>query len=381
MKSFISSLLTILLIFPWILGRLDFETRENDSRLYTIFVQQLNKKPLSKIVTLEWGNNSPYEDPNNPYVRDHLIGQFIPSVILSKLGIDPRYAHYTINQVYRFLFPLIIYFLVLKIFGSSAAIVSLIASHLNVVNLNYVFRANQELPLLFFLFISVYGLFFETRRSRFAYYFGCIGSFLVKGLAGIIQYPIWFIRDFFFQNNKKQVVSRYVLLSLLLLATAGLYELWFRTTTGNEFWPAYFNIQVFGRNPKAGSFPMKSFPYYFSRSIGYALPWFLGCYFIIRSWRLNLLNEEQKKLITTFLSISISYILIFSLFSRAASRYIFPTYFLMTVLGAIGISIKIKDRIESRVFKSPILIHQVLYWLILITNLVIFAIRGKNFTV
>ncbi len=87
-KKVLISTLLLLFAFPAFLGFADYEARENDSRLYTKFVQQLAEKPLSEFIALEWQGLSVYADPDNPYVRDHLIGQFIPSTLLTKLGWD-----------------------------------------------------------------------------------------------------------------------------------------------------------------------------------------------------------------------------------------------------------------------------------------------------
>ena len=103
---------------PFAMRSADFEARENDSRLYTKFVGQLAKKNLSDLVALEWQGMSAYSDKENPYVRDHLIGQFIPSVLMAKIGWDWQFSHYIVNQIYRFLIPWLLFLFCSKFFDS-----------------------------------------------------------------------------------------------------------------------------------------------------------------------------------------------------------------------------------------------------------------------
>ena len=84
---------------------------------------------------------------------------------------------------------------------------------------------------------------------------GGIFGFLVKGLVGLIHFPLWgllYLYYFLFKKTHKREFLWLLGLGLILLITAGLYELWFQKVTGYPFWRAYFEIQVFGRGGTSG---------------------------------------------------------------------------------------------------------------------------------
>jgi len=380
MKSIYLSLVIIFFGLPFLFSEFHFESRENDSRLYTIFVEQLSEKPLSHLAALEWRHMSAYTDESNPYVRDHLVGQFIPSVIMAKLGWNPKYSHYVINQLYRFLIPLFFYYLFQLYFSKEAALLVLVSSHLSLISFNYVFRANQELPLLFGLVLAMIGKaqFTQINRYSMLFYFSNLWTFLVKGFAGLIHLPFWALQSMKSQADKKKEFIIFFVLFLCLLATAGLYEVWFKNLTGTSFWEGYVQIQVLGRNPEK-SVIFSSLPYYLSRSLSYSLPWCFGLYFIFKLLKEKKFSPEQKSFIYSNLAIIASYLIFFGFFSRKASRYIFPAYFLIIALGATGIGYKTKEKYH-RFLKNKLIIHSTLYWSIFTINFIIFLIGGKQYS-
>lgn len=377
-KKVLISTLLLLFAFPAFLGFADYEARENDSRLYTKFVQQLAEKPLSEFIALEWRGLSVYADPDNPYVRDHLIGQFIPSTLLAKLGWDGRYAHYLINQLYRFFIPLLMFFLFSRFFSSELSFAVIVATQVNSIALNYGLRANQEQALMFTLLMTMLGYFsLASLKGRLGLLcFGLYG-FLVKGLVGLIQYPFWVLHGFLNKEKRRERVGWLFLLGVVCLVISLLYEWWFQSVTGYSFWEAYFRIQIFGRG-KSGGVPFASLGYYIPRSLGYALPWTFGLYFL---WKQRAeFNKEQRDFLSFILWNIGGYLLIFGLFSRTASRYIFPVYSLLASLGALGYALAFeKFRGLSRKV-APLTLHHLLFWSILLFQCGLFLYRGKTFT-
>lgn len=375
MRSFLLSLFILLFCGPLLFRLADYEARENDSRLYTKFVQQLGERPMSEMIALKWVP-TPYADPDNPYVRDHLIGQFIPSVLLVKLGWDDRYAHYVVNQVYRLFIPFLLFLFFASYFTKGESLLVLIAAHLNTIALNYGLRANQEQALLFSMVLSFFGFFYLKQTKGLAlYYASATFGFLIKGLVGLIQYPFWFAYAFFKKDKRKMV--HLALLGIFLLVVSALYEWWFREASGYPFWEAYFRIQIFGRS-KSGGTPFASLLYYLPRSISYALPWSLGTYFL---WReRSKMNSEQKSVLSFLLWNIGGYLLIFGYFSRNASRYIFPVYYLVTCMGALGIGLWFKEKSENLIKKvDPVHIHLLLFWIIFILQYCLFLYKGKTY--
>ena len=374
MKLLLISISLILFLVPGLFRMADYEARENDSRLYTRFVGQLEARPISQIIALEWRNYSPYQDPNSPYVRDHLVGQFVPSVILSKLGWDSAFVHYVVNQLYRLLIPILLYLVALKYVDRTKAFWIMLSGHLNIMALNYGLRANQEQALLFGFALSLYGFsHFDLKRGRLAFYFGGTFAFLVKGLVGLIHYPFWILWVLIFSSSKKRDISILASLGLLLILSAGLYEYWFQNITGVSFWKGYFEIQVFGRKGPAST-PFSSIAYYTSRTFSYSLPWILGIYFLIK----NETTKLEGKYISLCALLSVGLVVILGSFSRHASRYIFPVYYLVSGLGALGYSNLSKLKEASSRF-DHIRAHFVLYWSIFLIQYVTFLYKGKTY--
>jgi 4-amino-4-deoxy-L-arabinose transferase-like glycosyltransferase len=352
----------------------NFEARENDSRLYTRFVGQLEERPVVEFIALEWRNFSPYQDPNSPYVRDHLVGQFIPSVALAKIGWDSQYVHYVINQLYRLFIPLLLYFFALSFLDSKKAFWVMVCGHINVMALNYGLRANQEQALLFGLLLSLYGFTeFQKKRGKLAFFLGSLFGFLVKGLVGLLHYPFWILWVLIFSQRKKEDIFKLVMVGIAILICSGLYEFWFWQVTGVSFWRGYFEIQVFGRNGPS-SLPFSSLLYYIKRSVGYCLPWLFGIFWLIK--RQKSLSEKQFLTFCTILSLG--FLLIFGAFSRHASRYIFPVYYLLSAVGAVGYAhLNIFGRWASRM--TALKCHLLLFWTIFFIQYGTYLYKGKTY--
>jgi len=332
-----------------------FQARENDSRLYTKFTTQLTKeKPLKEIVALEWQGLSEYTDPNNPYVRDHFIGQFIFPVIISKLGFPSEYSLYFLNTIYRLLFIFIFFLVVKEFIEKEKALVVLWALQLCLINFTYQLRANHEQFLLLCLICTILGYIKINHGAiyRILFVIGFIFSFLTKGLAAItllpILFSIWFIL-YRKQEDKKYTNFFWILISFFaLVITLFLYEVWFQAVTGYPFLAAYFKIQVYGRSIKdsASIHPfvlqkMINIFYYLSRALINALPWILLLvlslgtkFYKTKSLKLDL-SVKTKQLIWILINFVLVYILLFSLSNRLAQRYIFPAYYAFTTLVLI----------------------------------------------
>jgi len=273
----------------------------------------------------------------------------------------------------------------------------MIAAHINPMSLNYEMRANQEQALLFGFLLCLFG-FFKLQESygKLLFVFGGIFGFLVKGLAGLIHFPFWgllYLYYFVFKGTHKRELLWLVSLGLILFLTAGLYELWFQEVTGYTFWRVYFEIQVFGRGGTSGK-PFSSLFYYLPRALGYAGPWSLGLILLAENRREILLDslESKKKLTFIYLigSIVVGYILSLGYFSRKASRYIFPVYYLIASLGAIGFNglltntrfdfkvLNIKEKLTNL---SPINLHLILFWIIIVGQYLLQLYKGKTYTI
>lgn len=374
MKKIGISLLFILLLIPQFLRLADFEARENDSRLYTHFVKQLSEKPIHKVIGLEWQNMSPYQDPTNLYVRDHLVGQFIPSVILTKLGWDWRYAHYTVNQLYRFFIPWLFFIIFSRFASKQASLLVLASAHLNPMALNYGLRANQEQPLVFALALALWGYFnLEKLKGVSALYLGSAFAFWVKGLAGLSFFPFWGLHSLLNWKSRPKQLIYLIGLAFFLVLSALFYEQWFSAVTGFPFWEAYCKIQVFGRRSTEDVIAFSSIGYYLVRTMSYSLPWSIGLLFFFK----NKVTRDEKEMISLLGIISVGVVLIFGYFGRRASRYIFPIYYFLAALGALGVSKKWKKNITL----DGLNLHLILFWGIFLIQFLVYCYKGKTYTV
>ncbi|OFZ51289.1 MAG: hypothetical protein A2381_01635 [Bdellovibrionales bacterium RIFOXYB1_FULL_37_110] len=379
-----------------------FQARENDSRLYTIFVTQLTlDKPLSEIVALEWRGQSEYADPHNPYVRDHFIGQFIFPVILSKLGFPSEYSLYFLNTLYRLLLIFMLYLIVKEFIEKETAIIILWALPLTPINFSYQLRANHEQLLSLCIALCVLGLIKINKGILYQILFitGFVFSFLTKGLAAIILFPtlafIWFVL-YFKPNQKKMTNLVWLIFSfLVLLLVFYLYELWFKKVTGYPLIEAYYQIQIYERSLQEGSttnsFLMQkigNFLYYISRTLINGLPWslLLIVAIIIKYLKTKKLKSEFPKsttmLIWILASFPVIYILLFSISDRLAQRYIFPAYyFFNTLILVILIQYSPALKKFQQYLNSKIKPHYILIWmwfLLIVSALGMYFLKGGH---
>ncbi|WP_417336296.1 glycosyltransferase family 39 protein [Halobacteriovorax marinus] len=349
-KKFLIPTLWILVIavLAIIIVRTDYAARENDSRLYSIFTQQLAGKPFSKINTLEWQGSSAFSETETPYVRDHLIGQFIFPVIIAKLGYSSKHAIYLANIIYKALSLYFIYLLVSYYFEKNIALLTTILIQLTPISLNYQMRANHE-PLLLLLTLASLYCSIRVKDSKFfsiPTFLATQLCFLVKGIAFIPIMPIIFIANIFNQENiRKPNIKQLLILSAICFSTiltAIAYEYLFRSNTGHSFFEKYIQVQIMGRSfaeDKSNIFLLsniKTFTYYIGRVLVYSMPWSLIAIIILLRNKFKLqITDKSKNLYLTLLLSSLIYILVFSISSRTASRYIYPAYYLLNIITII----------------------------------------------
>jgi len=381
-QRFLISTLWILVIavLAIIIVQTDYEARENDSRLYSIFTQQLAGKPFSKINTLEWQKQSPYLEIETPYVRDHLIGQFIFPVIIAKLGYSSKHAIYLANIIYKALSLYFIYLLVSYYFEKNIALLTTILIQLTPISLNYQMRANHE-PLLLLLALASLYCSIRIKDSKvfsIPTFLATQLCFLVKGIAFIPIMPIIFIANIFNQENiRKPNIKQLLILSAICFSTiltAIAYEYLFRSKTGHSFFEKYIQVQIMGRSfaeDKSNIFLLsniKSFTYYIGRVLTYSMPWSLIAIVILLRNKFKLqITDKSKNLYLTLLLSSLIYILVFSISSRTASRYIYPAYFFVST-----VSMTFLFKNYHRVFRSRdfyLIIPAILFFILTTLNI------------
>ena len=386
--------ISVVTIFAIVLSKVDYRARENDSRLYTKFLQQISQRPFSKIVEVHWVK-SHYMDRTSPYVRDHLIGQFIVPYAMVKLGIDASNALYLFNTIIQIGWLYLLFYLVRLFTGSSHEDLLLWGMLLPPAWV-YALRANHEQPLLFCTLLAIVAgvKLGDNWRWIGLVIVSVLWAFLIKGF-GFMMVPIAFGTTFIINHFKmttefwSKLIISIVLVTLSLGLCAYGYEQWFYSLTGESFFEAYWRIQIVGRSLDGNTGfnvlgKLYNSYYYFSRILAYSAPWslmFLGIVFWKRA-EFALWWTSNSKLVLSFSIYIIINILIFSLIDRKASRYLFPAYFLAYALFASSVLFwKPKWRLSERTFfkNSKLSLHSyaAFLWLFLhCLSLFIYVARG-----
>jgi 4-amino-4-deoxy-L-arabinose transferase-like glycosyltransferase len=335
----------------------NYVARENDSRLYGRFTKQLNEKPLSQYLALEWRDYSPhFAETETPYVRDHLIGQFLFPVFLAKIGVPVTHAIYIANAIYKILSILLLFLIAKSFYSLKVASILTFLIQLIPVSLNYQMRANHEPALLLLVLLSIYSTINLDRKLFFTFIlFFCVQfCFLIKGVAFLPLLPV-ILATYLINSYKDKVTlnwNKLIILGVIFLSpllTAYLYEILFYKTTGHPFFSKYIKTQLMDRAFKQqdAGIPVikniKAFGYYFSRTLSYSLPWSLLALIILVK---NRFKFSLEKIHVTLITGTLIYILTFSISSRTASRYIHPSYFLFSASCILYAFSKFEERIK-----------------------------------
>lgn len=317
----------ILLSSPYI-------ARENDSRLYARIVNDQAERPWSEFIAPKWNGAEHYAETETPYFRDHLAGIFFLPTILAKIGINGMQATYVCSLLYKTL-TLFFFFLWLRLYVSTEiAGLIVLGLQLNPQSMNYTLRANHEALLLLFM---VFGIWANNTRRYSLAILACVGSYLTKGLPGLILAGILALETVWHQRKLLWPSLRFVSTLLIVVGISYAYEQWFKNVTGYSFFEKYISTQIMGRSvegAKQVSFfvvMLKSLGYYSSRVLSYALPWTIGI-FAIKKFK-----PSDKPIWQSCLCVVVPYIVFFSLFNRTASRYIYPAFYFAMIIGLLAL--------------------------------------------
>lgn len=330
--------LLVFTLFAIIFSQVDYFARENDSRLYTKFLYQLSEKPIKEIVVVRW-TESAYTDPTSPYVRDHLIGQFIIPVLMVKLGMPASHALYLFNNLVQIAIAYALFYLSFLLTGRYWGDLLLFVSFLP-QSWVYTLRANHEQPLsLMVLLAMIAGIQISKHRAWLLVgVISVVSAFLIKGL-GFLMVPISFSIGVLFAQGigYKQILRLFLyalLITMALLICIWVYEQWFVSLIGDSFFKRYWEIQISGRTLKTNSSfsllgKIQNINYYFSRTLAYTAPWsllFVGVLIQKRS-EAKQWFKKNVRWIFALTSFVLLYILVFAWFDRKASRYLYPAYY------------------------------------------------------
>ena len=356
-----ASWILVLALISVFIVKSNYVARENDSRLYSKFTAQLAKKPISEMLALEWKNSSVYAETETPYVRDHLIGQFIFPVLMVKSGVSQKHAIYIVNTIYKLLSLLLMFLIARRFYSDKVSALLTVLIQIIPVSLNYQMRANHEPALLLLTLGVILGAMnIRSNKKYFILIAFCINfCFLIKGLAFLPILPItlasYLIYNYFEKSIcKKDIAYLGLVFSSIIILAIG-YEFYFRYLTGFNFFEQYYQVQFVNRSFKAveSTVPLlnniKAVAYYSSRLLSYSLPWSLFALILLVKDKFIIKSMNEKKFYSMMIAGSLIYILTFSISGRLASRYIYPAYYLFSSACILFVL----KRFESKIKLSP----------------------------
>lgn len=319
-------LAAIAVVFP-------YEYRDSDSLAYQHIARRLASRPTAEWIRPEWWGHG----GNTGLFRDHPPGIFLLPASLIRLGVPGRSAPLVANFLYMLLLLLALHGLVKTLAGNSAAWGSVFAFVLTPIFLQYLMRANHELPLALAVVAGLYGLARCEESLRWSALYGAamLLAVFTKGVSGLAlslsSAALWAVAF-----RTRRVLWVIAAGHLLALAAVLGFEALYRSAAGEGFLRFYFGFQG-GKAVEAGFHPVKklyNIVWYLARILWFAAPWVLFLvYYALRSLRKRS-DLLRGRFLRLALAASAAVVLFFSLFDRKADRYIFPAYVLLAAAGA-----------------------------------------------
>jgi 4-amino-4-deoxy-L-arabinose transferase-like glycosyltransferase len=333
-----------LLLAAAVLAAIEYRARDPDSRLYAEIAADLAARPAAHWIAPSF--------PPGWYMkglfREHPAGIHLLPALLGRLGYPPLQAAYLANALYQVLsLVLICRLAALLVSGVEARALGLVVQLLPIA-FTFRVRANHEQAVLLCLLVAVYGAERSRRQPIFAAAMaaGLVGLLLVKGVfavMGIVACALWiFVRREADGGSTGRAAFGLAGTAVLVVATAGLYELLYRAATGEPFWSVNLGRQLGVAAASRSEAPLLEKPYnlvwYTARVLWFAFPWslVLAAWLALRRWRSAIPCAGPSRDGLVFVVLLTALLVgAFSLSDRRADRYIFPVYFAVGSAGAV----------------------------------------------
>ena len=322
-----AALFIIVCVFP-------YEYRDSDSSCYSSLSQKLARRPYGEWCAPQWGGHG----GNEGLFLEHPPGILWLPALFIQAGVKADRAALCANFVYL----LSCLFLIFKLaerrgdsllgWGAAWGVI------LTPAFLQYLIRANQEPPLALAVLAGIYGLvrLRDSRWGGWLFAAALVLAVMIKGVSvawlSLLAGMFWLL-----ESRDRKTVSWIAAGHLIALASAALFEAWFRGVAQQGFWSSYFAIQ--GGRSLAGAFrPLHAaynFAWYAARVLWFAAPWtFLLIYDGTASARKKRSFPRDGFVRVLLLSVAAVAVL-FSLLDRKADRYVFPAYLLAALAGLL----------------------------------------------
>ena len=321
----------------------DYQSTSGDSRYYNEQVSQLLALPVSQWIAPKWGDNHYGRDPDDHF-RDHPAGHFVPGAILAQLGMPSRHALHLVGMLSQLISIVVLTSLAARFVAPERALAILWALQLMPISVSHGIRANHEQAMLLAVVLAIYGAVRMVDNFAWALLVAAAvnGIFFIKGLAVVIG-PVLAVVAFVAaagRERRERIAPGLAVLACVTLtvpAVIGLHELAYRSATGGvsflaEYWPLQIESRSWSHDGNAALSRLDVLGYYLQRLLVYTLPWSALALLLGFVRRPDAPQDAGARRLTWILAgSSVTYILVFSLSPRHASRYVYPSFFLLAV--------------------------------------------------
>ena len=325
---------------------------DSDSGLHIGFVERLNTLPVGRWIAPEWWGLWGFDG----LYREHPVGILIPPLILAKLGFPTSEAPLLANAIYQVLSLVIIQNLATTVVPAVEARALTWLLQLIPIAFTYRIRANHEQAVLLLFFVALWSVEKSRRDARWIglLAFSTAAAVLVKGVFVawlFIGCAAWLLvvrnegsRSDRFRSRIRSDLQAWTGLAISFAAVVGVicgYELLYRHVTHESFLATYFSRQIGAAAEARGTSyavqKLSNLIFYSSRLLWFAFPASLAVLATLwkRIWRISVPDRTRQAFVFS-VSLSLLYVVLFSLSDRHADRYIFPAYYLFAACGMIS---------------------------------------------
>jgi 4-amino-4-deoxy-L-arabinose transferase-like glycosyltransferase len=320
-----------------------FASADADSVRYATLSARLSELPISRWVAPEWWGLGPDSELSG-YFQEHPAGLFFVPAALGRLGLPADQAPYVFGLGIALIALLLIARLVAAMTTSADGRAALVLLQFMPVAFIFRIRDNHEYPMLACLVLVLLGLndAARTRRAAWLVVAGCVAGLLIKGVFVafvLLAAGLWILINPS-RAPRRPAVLAVALAVVLMTIVAVLYDAWYVRETGGSFWTAYWQrqlmpIQLTSSPNRAWEFS-RHLVFYLVRLLFHPAPW---SWMLL--WGTRLTGpasdnpERERRALQFVLIFTVASLVVLSLASRYAERYLFSTTYIVGAAGAV----------------------------------------------
>jgi hypothetical protein len=324
-----------------------FESQDPDSALYAAMSERLSALPVAHWIAPYWFALW-HDSGMTELFRENPAGIFLLPAALGRMGIPAVQAAYVAGIATALAALLAIATLVARVTSRDDGRPLLVLLQVMPVAFIFRVRSNHEYPMLLCLAVCLLGLEGLNRswRSSALVIAGLVGGLVIKGVFVVpilIAAGLWIAVDPTGRGSRARETTAVLAGVAAMVAVIMLYDVAYRHVTGETFWGPYWQRQMAPltiATPVEGAAEIaKHLLYYIVRLLWHPAPWSLALTWV--GWRrfrtdraaASPLAASEQRAIWFSLAFVTILVLMFSLPSRFAERYLFSATY---VLGACG---------------------------------------------